>query len=506
MMICQNTRIQKDVGLYTRKSSDKQGELSLPAQERICRQFIRQYPEASGLPIRVYKDILSGTRPDRSGYQQMLADARAGKLRMVVFHKVNRFGRDAAEGLMAVQELRRLGVEVRVADFPTLDPSRPDGMFIFTFLLGAGQYEVENLGTEALKGMQEKVERGGWPFLAPDGYMNCREEIAPRKFRSWVAVNRQRTAIVRLIFRWYESDRMTLRDVVQRLNRLHHQRIAREKSGCLRLSGKRWDVQSVYRILTNRFYLGEIVVNGWGPARPGNHPPIIRREQFDRVQQVLASHGHGPIQRHVYLLQGVLWLDGAIPMRCTTTARRGRAYTYYYHYTDSGRRAYYDADLIEQQVLQRMHACIATLGDNPTSTLQQRLAMNVTSLCQHAQNRIDTLAVERQRILHFARRGKFTDAEVDAEMNRLNTELAWTERELDRARMVKTMHASLLTEAVTDLAALARWADLSVEEQHQIVVRMIQQVEINAAGTITKVVWHLLWDLLWFASKGPTMA
>jgi hypothetical protein len=51
-------------------------------------------------------------------------------------------------------------------------------------------------------------------------------------------------------------------------------------------------------------------------------------------------------------------------MRCTTTVRRGHAYTYYYHYTDSGRRAYYDANQIDQQVLQGMQACIATLGDN----------------------------------------------------------------------------------------------------------------------------------------------
>src|SRR5262245_23475295 len=85
------------VGIYTRKSSDKQGELSLPAQERICRQSI---VEPAGLAVyRVYKDILSGRRADRRDYQEMLADARSGKLRMLVFHKVNRFGRDAAEGL-----------------------------------------------------------------------------------------------------------------------------------------------------------------------------------------------------------------------------------------------------------------------------------------------------------------------------------------------------------------------------------------------------------------------
>ncbi len=99
----------------------------------------------------------------------MLADARSGKLRMLVFHKVNRFGRDAAEGLATVQELRKLGVEIRVADLPTLDLRTPEGMFIFTFLLGQGQYEVENLGSEARKGMQEKLEQGDGHFVRPMG-------------------------------------------------------------------------------------------------------------------------------------------------------------------------------------------------------------------------------------------------------------------------------------------------------------------------------------------------
>jgi site-specific DNA recombinase len=492
------------VGIYTRKSSDKQGELSLPAQERICRKVI---VEPSGLPVfRVYKDILSGRSPDRTQYQELLADARGGKLRMVVFHKVNRFGRDAAEGLGAIQELRKLGVEIRIADLPTLDLRKPEGMFIFTFLLGQGQYEVENLGSEARKGMQEKVEQGGWPFLAPDGYQNCREEIAPRKFRSWVAIQPQRAAIVRLVYCWYARGDTTLQGIVRRLNQLHERRRAQQKSGCLRRSGKRWDVQSVYRVLTNRFYVGEIVVGGWGGARQGKHPPIIGREQFERVQQVLAAHGHDTNGRHSYLLQGVLWLDGAIAMRSTTLKRRERRYTYYYHYTENGQRAYYEAEQIERQVLEQLQTAIASLGDDLASALQQRLIANARKVCRHARNRLDALAAERQRILHFAGKGKFSEGEVDAEMTRLNVEQTWAERELARAQMVKNLQEGLLAEAVADLARVADWAAVPSEERQQVIARMLRQVHINAAGAVTQIVWQPLWDLLWFASQGPTMA
>jgi site-specific DNA recombinase len=492
------------IGIYTRKSSDKQGELSLPAQERICRKVI---VEPSGLPVfRVYKDILSGRSPDRTQYQELLADARGGKLRMVVFHKVNRFGRDAAEGLGAIQELRKLGVEIRIADLPTLDLRKPEGMFIFTFLLGQGQYEVENLGSEARKGMQEKVEQGGWPFLAPDGYQNCREEIAPRKFRSWVAIQRQRAAIVRLVYCWYARGNATLQGIVRRLNQLHERRRAQQKSGCLRRSGKCWDVQSVHRMLTNRFYVGEIVVGGWGAARQGKHPPLIRREQFERVQQVLATHGQSTNQRHSYLLQGVLWLEGTIPMRSTTVKRRGRAYTYYYHYTETRERVHYEANQIDGQVLERIQTSIASLGDDPASMLQQRLIANAGKVRRHGQNRLDALAAERQRVLHFAAKGKFTEAEVDAEMSRLTVEQAWAERELARAQVVKSLQEGLLAEAVADLARVADWAAVPSEERQQAIARMLRQVDINAAGAVTNVVWQPVWDLAWFTPQGPTRA
>jgi hypothetical protein len=44
----------------------------------------------------------------------MLADAGAGKLRLIGFHKVNRFGRNAAKGLMAIEELRKVVHHVEV--------------------------------------------------------------------------------------------------------------------------------------------------------------------------------------------------------------------------------------------------------------------------------------------------------------------------------------------------------------------------------------------------------
>ena len=40
---------------------------------------------------------------------------------------------------------------------------------------------IKNLGVEAKKGMRKKAEQGGWPFVAPFGYVNKGE-----KNKTWV--------------------------------------------------------------------------------------------------------------------------------------------------------------------------------------------------------------------------------------------------------------------------------------------------------------------------------
>ena len=77
---------------------------------------------------------------------------------------------------------------------------------------------------------------------------------------------------------------------------------------------------------------------------------------------------------------------------------------------------------------------------------------------------------------------------------------------MDRAQTAKTLHKTLLAEAIADLATFAHWADVPFEEQYQVIARMIRQVDINTAGTVINVVWQPLWELLWFTPHGPTMA
>jgi DNA invertase Pin-like site-specific DNA recombinase len=483
--------IRQGIGIYVRKSTERQGDLSLPAQERIIRAAITGL---SDQPIyRIYKDVLSGTRPDRHEYQQMLADARAGRLTMVVFHKVNRFGRNAVEGLAAINELRDLGVEVRVADMPGLDISTPEGLFVFTFLLGQGQYEVENLGNEAIKGMQQAVINGRWPFPAPDGYVNRRIEITAHKFESWVEANRKRAAIVRLIFRWYATGTTSLQSIAERLHRLHETRVQRGKSGCLRPKGGHWTTQTLWHILTNRFYIGIVEVEKWNLSVRGQHRPIISQRLFQRVQQVLEAHGHGPIERHVYLLhQRVVMDGGAIRLRPTTVKSKNRRY---YYRPGTGRRRYYDADRIDEAVVAAVFERLRTMPISETS-VPQCIRKATTTLRNRTDRMLDEIQHQRKRLLRLASMNRFTEAEIAGELNRLEAEEKRANREYARADMLEAMHEPFIQECTTVLNTLQNWSERTADEQKHAMAALIDEVEINDKTVVTRITWSSLWDCM----------
>lgn len=116
--------------VYLRTSSDEnqKPELSRARQRYAIEKNVL---EQSDMPIfDEYIDVLTGTTPQREAYQQLLADARAGKFSHVIVERADRFGRNDTEALRAIDELHEFGVAVRFANQPDLDPMDPDDRVI----------------------------------------------------------------------------------------------------------------------------------------------------------------------------------------------------------------------------------------------------------------------------------------------------------------------------------------------------------------------------------------
>ncbi len=94
--------------IYARYSSDNQREASIEDQIEICRRYIDRQ---GWTLIHIYQDrALSGASDQRPAYQQVLADAEAGRFDVLVCEALDRLGRRLADVARLYDHLEFRGV------------------------------------------------------------------------------------------------------------------------------------------------------------------------------------------------------------------------------------------------------------------------------------------------------------------------------------------------------------------------------------------------------------
>ncbi|MEO0561831.1 MAG: recombinase family protein [Chloroflexota bacterium] len=126
----QELKLQPGWAIYLR-TSNKDTQNPEQSKERQRFAIRRAILDRSDLSlINEYSDVLTGRTPHRVSYQRMLDDARAGLFSHVAVERADRFGRNDTEALRAIDELDDLGIAVRFANQPDLNPMHPDDRII----------------------------------------------------------------------------------------------------------------------------------------------------------------------------------------------------------------------------------------------------------------------------------------------------------------------------------------------------------------------------------------
>lgn len=163
--------------LYLRTSS-QEAQNPENSQRRQRHAIQRSLLEPSPLPlVAEYVDTMSGRTADRDGYQRLLEDARAGNFSHVAVENAERFGRNDTEALTVIDELHQLGVAIRFADYPDLDPIDPDDRIMVSLSFTLARRESIKLGQRVTGGLHTKLRSGGFVGLAPDGYINVEQRV-----------------------------------------------------------------------------------------------------------------------------------------------------------------------------------------------------------------------------------------------------------------------------------------------------------------------------------------
>ncbi len=284
--------------IYLRTSSDENQKPEL-SRERQRFTIVTQVLEHSDMPVYgEYIDVLSGKDPRRKAYQQMLADARAGKFSHVIVERADRFGRSDTEALRAIDELHGFGVVVRFANAPDLDPTDPDDRVLVALTFFLAQRESMLLGQRVKSGLKAKRASGGYAGRAPDGYINAwgqserdqRSDLG--RIHHWIEPDPERTRLWKEAWAMLLTGSMTLKDIAFAL----HERGYRYRSGkpfvvvSPKLGKCKPNTDGLVRGFQDWTYAGWVVseCDGVQPKTlRGNWEPLVSTEDFEAGLAIL---------------------------------------------------------------------------------------------------------------------------------------------------------------------------------------------------------------------------
>lgn len=262
-----------NVIIWARVSSREQREgYSIDAQLRAARDKAQK---AGWQVVREFVVAESAKRgAERVAFNAMFdwvkSNAKRQKIQAILSHKLDRVCRNMRDAVRLQGLEDSCGVQLSFVE-NQFGPGAA-GVLSFNMMAAVAQYYSDNLRSEVIKGLDEKV-RQGWPTgTAPHGYMNVKDKNEP------IQPDPVESKAVLRIFELYATGNMTFESLADVLEREGH---------VYRPSQLRFSRTALSYILNNRFYIGELRRNG--QTFPGKHRRLIDRTVFDACQDVM--HG-----------------------------------------------------------------------------------------------------------------------------------------------------------------------------------------------------------------------
>ena len=289
----QSIRKRKVAG-YARVSTDSEEQAtSYEAQVDYYTRYIKSNPDWEFVGIYTDDGITATNTSHRDGFKQMVEDALAGKIDLIITKSISRFARNTVDSLVTVRELKEKGIEIyfEKENIWTLDAK---GELLITIMSSLAQEESRSISENTTWGKRKSFADGkaSVSFSRFLGY--------DRGPNGEFIINEEQAVTVRYIYKRF-------------LEGLSTYQIAKEltKMGVKTAAGKdKWYTSSVLSILKNEKYKGDALlqksftkdflthkrVDNKGEVPQyyveGHHEGIVTADQFDQVQaEILRRKG-----------------------------------------------------------------------------------------------------------------------------------------------------------------------------------------------------------------------
>ena len=412
----------KKVAIYCRVSTEEQArnkEGSITSQIQRLQLKVDEkniYTNIKwGKVINIYKDeACSGKNTNRPEFQRMLSDIKTKKIDTVMVTELSRLSRSVTDFLSFIKELEDFDCDFVCPQYD-FDTTSPAGKVFMTIIMALAQFEREltaeriknNFYARALRGLAN----GGHPFLGYD-----KNPDTPGR---WM-VNEKEAVIVREIFNSYLAAN-SVSEVAHSLNSQGIKNKAWLSKRNRVQGGKPFNIDAIWRILTNYSYIGkrEINLSNKNISQENLKPEeqyrivdaswkaIVSPKTFEKVQEKLKlNKGQKHESTYDFILSGLLVCDECgSPLFGKSSTGRNRKHFYYGHKRKTSCRVQsYNAEELEKLIKKRLFSLInhqALNWDFVNSVKEQSKESSKTAavLLQSKKKETEKLRMENERLV-----------------------------------------------------------------------------------------------------------
>lgn len=251
---------------------------------------------------------------NRPGLKQLLADAEAGLIDIIVVYKIDRLSRSICDFADLTKKFDEWGVSF-VAVTQEINTATSAGRMMLNILITFAQYEREVITERVRDKMAASRKKGKWV----GGSVAMGYKVVDKK----LVIDPAGAKVVKRIFQRF-IEIQSPKQIAVELNR----------DGVKTKQGKIWDTAHIYRILENHTYIGEVKYKE--TICEGEHEGFIDLDIWNRMREILAANDRTPDRTKkveiIAPLKGILKCGHcgcAMMPTYSSSNKNGKRYFYY---------------------------------------------------------------------------------------------------------------------------------------------------------------------------------
>ncbi|MFZ2193542.1 MAG: recombinase family protein [Candidatus Moraniibacteriota bacterium] len=401
--------------LYARKSSEDKGRQILSLESQVG--TMQKLASDLGLEIvKTFNESKSAKKPNnRPLFLEMIEMLEQDKAEGIICWKLDRLSRNPVDS-GKIQWLSQQGI---IKDIQTSERRYlpDDNALIFNVESGMANQYIRDLSKNVKRGLLTKLEKGDYPNYAKVGYLN---DVVNKK----IIINKEKSKFIRRAFELYATSSYGLREIANILY----------QEGFRSAHEKKYHKSSIHKILQDPFYYGVMYVKG--NYYQGNHEPIISKNLFDKVQDIITGKNRGRQKKLFFPLRGFMTCNKC---GCLLTAMEKKGFTYYYctngkgkcdehkHYIRSEKAEKILASIFKKIQFDSNFIDLCYKADSEKNQKDNAFFKTVKA---NLEKRLETLSQQQLRLLDIQLIGNYATSTIEAKLVAFNKETAEIKQQL----------------------------------------------------------------------------